>query len=80
MLVIAVLTVPSDPSQSIELSMLDGDDVNIFPDSPQDSFEGMTVHLEYFNHSLATWRMHITMPYKYRVAIIIDFIYFKNYF
>ena len=43
---------PSDPSQSIELSMLDGDDVNVSPDSPQDSFEGMTVHLEYFNHSL----------------------------
>ena len=52
MLIIVVLTMASDPDQSNELSMLDGDDGNVSPDSPQDSFEGMTVHLEYFNHSL----------------------------
>ena len=34
MLIIVVLTMASDPDQSNESSMLDGDDGNISPDSP----------------------------------------------
>ena len=37
MLIIVVLTMASDPDHSNELSMLDGDDGNVPPDSPQDT-------------------------------------------
>ena len=39
----------SSPNQSIELSLLDGNDEHISPDSPQDNMEGLNVQLEYFD-------------------------------
>ena len=45
-----VLTILSGPDQTKELSVFDNDNGNLSPDSPQD-FWGLTVQLQYFEHS-----------------------------
>ena len=39
----------SGSDQIIELSVLDGDNVSVSPDSPPKLFKELTVQLEYFN-------------------------------
>ena len=60
---------PSDPGQSVELSMLDGDEWSVTPDSSQHK----TVQLEYFDHSALRYYMVAHLKSTEPLTIFISF-------